>query len=297
MMAKTNDERDPAGAIRLGKIVFTNVWPVFYEFPPRELSDRVRVTTETPTRLNAALSAGEIDAASISSFAYAKHADELLLLPGLSVGATGAVNSLFLFTKQPLEERLPERIALATTSATTVHLLKIIMAKRYEHRPEYVEMPPDLETMMNTCDAALLIGDDAIRAGWNVEASAAYHRYDLCTLWTEWTGYGMTFAVWAVREAWAAANAEAARTLHEGLLASKREGVRLPEALLDEAVRAIGGTRDYWRFYFDQLHYDFDERHRQGLELYFRLAHELGFLENTPPLRMWRYPQELQVNE
>ncbi|MCI3920285.1 menaquinone biosynthesis protein [Paenibacillus sp. TRM 82003] len=295
-MAKTNDKLDRAGDIRLGKIVFTNVWPVFYDFPPPGLAERVQVATGTPTRLNAALSSGEIDAASISSFAYAKHADKLLLLPGLSVGATGAVNSLFLFTKRPLEERLPDRIALAATSATTVHLLKIIMAKRYDYSPDYVEMAPNLETMMNTCDAALLIGDDAIRAGWEA-SSSAYVRYDLCTLWTEWTGYGMTFAVWAVREAWAAANTDAVRLLHEALLASKRKGVELPEDLLDEAVRRIGGTKSYWRAYFGQLHYDFDERHRQGLELYFRLANELGFLETNPPLRMWRNPLELQVSE
>jgi len=219
-MTRQNDETGRHRDIRLGKIVFTNVWPVFYGFPPAGLESRIQVTTKTPTELNAALTNGEIDVASISSFAYAKHADKLLLLPDLSVGAKGAVGSLFLFTKRPLGEALPERIALATTSATTVHLLKIIMAKRFEFTPTYVDMSPNLDTMMSTCDAALLIGDDAIRASRPAEA-AGYHRYDLGELWTEWTGYGMTFAVWAVREAWVEERAADAALVHRALLASK----------------------------------------------------------------------------
>jgi len=295
-MTSGNDGTERRRDIRLGKIVFTNVWPVFYGVPPEELQDRLQVTTKPPTELNAALSRGDVDAASISSFAYAMHADKLLLLPGLSVSAKGSVGSLFLFAKRPLGEALPKRIALATTSATTVHLLKIIMAKRFEHEPEYVDMAPDLDAMMNACDAALLIGDDAIRASWS-GAGNAYYRYDLCTLWTEWTGLGMTFAVWAVREAWARERPEDAETIRRALLASKEEGTKFPPALLDEAVRAVGGDRAFWLSYFKQIQYDFGEEQRQGLELYYRYAHELGYLERIPPLRIWRNPNVTQVSE
>jgi chorismate dehydratase len=295
-MARLSEHSDRQRDIRLGKIVFTNVWPVFYGFPPVGLGRRIQVMTRTPTQLNMALSTGEIDAASISSFAYAKHANKLLLLPGLSVSAKGAVGSLFLFTKEPIADRMPERIALATTSATTVHLLKIIMAKRFEYSPEYVDMAPQLDTMMDPCDAALLIGDDAIRASWS-DAAGRYYRYDLCTLWTEWTGCGMTFAVWAVRADWAAACSEDTALVHEALLVSKQKGLTLPDDLLEEAVRSVGGSHDFWRAYFQQLNYEFDEEQRQGLELYFRYAHELGFLETIPPLHLWRNPLELQVNE
>jgi len=296
MTRQIDDNEREAQDIRLGKIVFTNVWPVFFGFPPAGLESRIRVTTQTPTQLNAALSVGEIDVASISSFAYAKNADKLLLLPDLSVSAKGSVGSLFLFTRRPLTEALPQRIALATTSATTVHLLKIIMAKRFEFIPEYVDMAPNLDTMMDTCDAALLIGDDAIRECRTGERLGLY-RYDLCTLWTEWTGFGMTFAVWAVREEWARAREADAALVHEALLASKREGTKLPEALLDEAARAVGGSREFWLTYFGNLIYDFGPEQRQGLELYFRFAHELGYLESAPPLRVWRNPKMTQVTE
>ncbi|HZG57464.1 menaquinone biosynthesis protein [Paenibacillus sp.] len=286
-MTKPSNETERMREIRLGKIVFTNVWPVFYRFPPPALEGRIRVTTQTPTELNAALSRGDVDVASVSSFAYALHADKLLLLPDLSVSAKGAVGSLFLFAKRPLAEALPGRIALATTSATTVHLLKIIMAKRFEFTPEYVDLAPNLDTMMDTCDAALLIGDDAIRARALAEARGL-HTYDLCTLWTEWTGLGMTFAVWAVRESWAEARPEDASTVHQALLAAKREGTRLPEDLLKDAVRKVGGDTTFWRNYFSALIYDFGASERQGLELYLRFAAELGFLPAAPPLRLWR---------
>jgi chorismate dehydratase len=295
-MTRSNENGEHARHIRIGKIVFTNVWPVFYRFPPPGLKSRVRVMEKTPTQLNQALTNGEIDVASISSFAYALHADKLVLLPNLSVSAEGAVGSLYLFTKRPLEESLPNRIALTTTSATSVHLLKIIMAKRFEHVPAYVDMSPDLDIMMETSDAALIIGDDAIRANWSDKA-APYYVYDLCTLWSEWTGYGMTFAVWAAREEWVRKRERDADAVYRALLASKQEGEKLPSDLLEDAVRTVGGTQRFWEAYFRQLIYDFGEKQRQGLELYFRYAHELGFLERIPPLRVWRNPNVMQVTE
>ncbi|WP_199614957.1 menaquinone biosynthesis protein [Paenibacillus alkalitolerans] len=292
--ATANAWKPEAARIRLGKIVYTNVWPVFYRFPPETLRGRVRMVTGTPAELNRSLGEGAIDAAAISSFAYAKHADRLLLLPDLSVSSRSAVGSLLLFTKLPLSERLPERIALTNASATTVNLLKILMEKRYRHTPEYADMPPDLHTMMEHCDAAMLIGDDAIRARLS---DHPYFVSDLGLLWKEWTGIGMTFAVWAVRDEWAALNPGAVSLLHEALLSSKKEGLRFPADLLDQAVREIGGTETFWRNYFTNLVYDFGEEQEKGLALYFSYAHEMGLLPQVPPLRVWRHHKLIRVNE
>ncbi|WP_274364510.1 menaquinone biosynthetic enzyme MqnA/MqnD family protein [Paenibacillus thermotolerans] len=281
-------------SIRMGKIVYTNVWPVFYGFPQHQMEDKVELITGTPAELNGMLASGEIDAAAVSSFAYAKHSDKLLLLPDLSVSSRGAVGSLLLFSKKPLHEYMPERIALTNASATSVHLLKVIMAKRYRHNPEYVAMPPDLDSMLESCDAALLIGDDAIKASWREHGLFVS---DLGQMWKDWTGHGMTYAVWAVREQWVKRHPEQAALLHQALISSKRDGLRLPAALLDTAVERIGGDSAYWRRYFSNLVYEFGEEQAKGLSLFFSYAYELGLLPDIPSLRVWRHPNVMRVNE
>ena len=58
--------------IRLGRISYVNMAPVFFE-----LEAEVEEVSGVPTELNERLIAGEIDLAPISSIAYGRHADVL----------------------------------------------------------------------------------------------------------------------------------------------------------------------------------------------------------------------------
>lgn len=274
--------------MNVGHIVYTNAWPITFAFPPEGWGGRVNVVTAKPSELNALLAAGSVDVASVSSFAYARHADHLMLLPDLSVSAEGEVRSILLFAKEPLSSRLPSRIAMTDASATSIHLLKMLMFFKYDHQPDYVTMHPSLEEMVSSCDAALLIGDDAIRSSWT---DHGLFVYDLGALWREWTGTGMTFAVWAVRKSWAEAHSDELLEIHEALLESKVQGLRLPEPLLQAAVSRIGGMHAFWRTYFRGLTYDFGAEQMKGLRVYLDYAHRMGFLARIPPLHVWRHPK------
>ncbi|MBD2845165.1 menaquinone biosynthesis protein [Paenibacillus sp. IB182496] len=274
-----------ADRAKIGRIDYANVWPIFHTFDPRLLQPEAEVRYAVPSRLNRLLLAGDIDMAAISSFAYAMHADDYFLLPDLSVSAQGRVRSILLFLKRPLEEALRGTIALTSTSATSVNLLKIIAQLRYGAQPAYAVMEPELETMLEQADAALLIGDSAIRASWR---DTGYEVVDLGELWREWTGHGMTFALLALRRD-AAARLGHARiaAMHEALLASKQRSLSDPEPLISKACATLGGEPDYWRRYFAGLTYDFGASQRSGLELYCRYAVELGLLERVPDMQEW----------
>jgi chorismate dehydratase len=275
--------------IRIGKIGYTNVWPIFWNFPPSEMDASCQVITQTPALINRELIAGSLDIAVISSYAYAQHADKLLILPNLSISSKHAVGSVLLFSKRPLTDSLPQTIALTSSSATSVHLLQIVMQRKFAHTPQYVSMHPDLNTMLQACDAALLIGDDAIRASLN-PAFNSLHLTDLAQLWREWTGFGMTFALWVVREDWAARNAEKVMFVYNALMAAKNHIYPISGAILNEAIHQVGGSIAYWQSYYQQLNYDFTLTEQQGLRQYFALAHELGFLGRVPELRLWQHP-------
>ncbi|MCC3373516.1 menaquinone biosynthesis protein [Cohnella sp. REN36] len=275
---------DGSGSIRIGRIDYTNVWPVFHHFDPTRLNVEAEVDLDVPAALNRKLREGEIDIAAISSFAYGQSCRDYLLLPDLSVSAKDRVQSILLFAKKPLEEALNGKIAMTTTSATSVNLLKIIAETFYGAHPQYETAEPDLEAMLERADAALLIGDHAIRASWTDHGCRVL---DLGEEWRRRTGLGMTFAVWAVRREAAASRPEAVRAVFEALTASKRRSLEDLRPVVAQAMRQIGGDAAYWTSYFRGLAYDFGPAEREGLSHYFRYAHELGVLASPAEIAEW----------
>lgn len=149
-------------------------------------------------------------------------------------------------------------------------------------------MQPDLKAMMEQADAALLIGDDAIRASWLNEQEGLYRKTDLGELWKQFTGHWMVFAVWALRKEAAAQNPELVQAIYEALIESKRKSVADIAPLVDKAVRSIGGTDAFWHAYFRGLQYGFGEPQQEGLLTYYRYAWEEGLLERQTTLNFWR---------
>lgn len=287
MNHEQSQQEQEMAAIRIGRINYTNVWPMFYHFNPQLSSAHVEMIPAVPSSLNKAMKEGTIDMGPISSFAYGVSSDRYALFPDLSVSAHGKVNSILLFLKKPLAEVLKGKIALTTTSATSINLLKIIVAKRYEASPEYLPMEPVLEDMMAVADGALLIGDHAIRAYWDNVRNPQYEVVDLCESWHEWTGEWMTFAVWAVRKDIIERYPAEIREIVDAFEASKQLSIANPEPLVQEAVKQIGGTAEYWRYYFAGLNHDFGPEQQRGLQRYFEYAYELGLIDHKVHLDIW----------
>lgn len=287
-----NTERNK---IRVGIIQYTNVWPVVHHFPYDRFRGRVEFVREVPAVLNRAMRSGEIDMGPISSFGYGDAFEDYLLLPDLSVSAYGKVNSILLFHKKPLAELGNGTIALSNTSATSVNLLKMLMAKDIGGTPRYFSTAPVLDDMLREADAALLIGDDAIRASWN--PPDRYMVTDLGEWWRRLTGRWMTFAVWVVRKETARRDPELVAEIFAGLQDGKRRGTEDRESVVREAVRAIGGTEAYWRDYFGQLSYDFGKPQWDGLRMYYQFAAELHLLKRAAPLNIWQHNSVAQVKE
>lgn len=270
--------------IRIGRIDFTNVWPIFHHFDIDTLGEHIELVSQVPTELNEAMALGQIDMGPISSFAYAEAVDQYLLFPDLSVSAYGKVNSILLFHKESLDEIKFGKIALPTTSATSVNLLKIVMTKFLSGKPSYHFAPPVLDAMMEEADAALLIGDDAIQAQWN---NQDYEVTDLGELWTSLTGNWMSFAVWAVRKETVDQYPELVEKVFAAFQQSKQRGLHNPQDMIRKAQQKLGGDDQFWHDYFSQLCYDFGASQRKGLELYYKYALEQGLIQKEVPLQMW----------
>jgi chorismate dehydratase len=247
--------------IRLGRISYVNMAPVFYR-----LDAEVQEVQGVPTELNQRLLGGELDLAPISSIEYGRNADRLRLLPRLCVGSEGAVDSIQLVSRKPLEQ--VRSVAVTPESATSVVLTKVLL-------PEARHVPLGEEA-----DAKLLIGDAALKSAFEDPTP----HYDLGRLWLERTGLPMVFAVWACTEPLPPGLAE----LEDALVASVRLARAEPERLAHEASERYGYPAGFLARYFEKLRYRFGPRERAGLMTFLELAHEAGELEEVPELRFVR---------
>jgi chorismate dehydratase len=244
--------------IRLGRISYVNMAPVFYR-----LEAEVTEVAGVPTDLNAQLVAGEIDLAPISSIEYARNADRLRILPRLCVSSEGAVDSIQLVSRTPLEQ--VRTVAVTPESATSVVLVKVLL-------PEAEHVP-----LGEPADATLLIGDAALKSAFEDPTP----HYDLGRLWLERTGLPMVFAVWAAPEPLVEGLAE----LEEALVTSVRLARAEPEKLAFEASDRYGYPAGFLARYFEKLRYRFGPRERAGLYTFLELARDVGELDEVPEFR------------
>jgi chorismate dehydratase len=244
--------------IRLGRISYVNMAPVFYRVEA-EFDEVVGV----PTALNRALLDGECDLAPISSIEYARNAERLRILPRLCVSSEGAVDSIQLVSRAPLER--VRRIAVTPESATSVVLTRVLL-------PEAEHVPLGEEA-----DAKLLIGDAALQSAFNDPTP----HYDLGRLWLERTGLPMVFAVWACPDP----APEGLGELEAALVASVRLARAEPERLAHEASERYGYPPGFLARYFEKLRYRFGPRERAGLLTFLELARDAGELDLVPELR------------
>ncbi len=272
---------------RVGHIQFLNCLPLYYGLVKNQqiLLD-IELIKGTPTELNRKLLARELDISPISSIEYAQNYHDLLLLPDLTVSADGPVNSIYLVSQVPITELDGKRIALTNTSATSVNLLKIIIQQKYNFRCEYFVCPPDLPSMLLEGEAALLIGDHALRAFY--QKPPGLYFYDLGVEWKEFTGHKMVYAVWAVRKEFAQEKPHLVQRVYEAFISSMQYSIKHLEEIVKDAARWEIYTPEFLTHYFRGLEFSFDEEHKKGLLSYYECLakqgiikpiHQLNFIE------------------
>ena len=247
--------------IRLGRIAYVNMAPVFYR-----VDVEVEEVQGVPTELNRMLVAGGLDTAPISSIEYARHADTLRLLPRLCVASEGAVDSIQLVTRLPFGQ--VRTVAVTPESATSVVLVRVLL-------PDTKIVPLGLDA-----DATLLIGDAALRSAFEDPTP----HFDLGRLWLERTGLPMVFAVWAAPEP----VTDGLVDLEHALVASVRLARAEPERLARQASETYGYPPGFLARYFEKLRYSFGPRERAGLYTFLEMARDAGELEHVPELRFVR---------
>ena len=266
---------------RVGHIQFLNCLPIYWGLVRTGALLDVELTKDTPDNLNDALVRGDLDIGPISLVEYLRHADDLLLLPDLAVGSDGPVLSVNLVSKCPLERLDGRRVALGSTSRTSVLLARMLLAERYGVRPQYFTCPPDLTAMMLEADAGVLIGDPALRATYEAPSRGLIVT-DLGAAWRSWSGLPMVFAVWAVRRRFAEDYPGLVKDVHDAFLRSRDLCLAQIDEVARDAARWEVFDPETLAHYFRTLDFSLGDRQVVGLRAF---ADRAAASHQTPPLR------------
>jgi chorismate dehydratase len=264
---------------RVGHIQYLNCLPIYWGLVRSGALLDVELTKATPDRLNDMLVAGELDIGPISLVEYLRNADDLVLLPDLAVGSDGPVLSVNLVSQAPLDTLDGRRVALGSTSRTSVLLVRMWLAEVYGVRPDYFDCPPDLTSMLLEADAAVLIGDAALRATYDAPRHGLT-VYDLGQVWREWTGLPMVFAVWAARRDYADANPGLVKDVHSAFIASRDDALAHVDDVAEQAARWEVFDAATLATYFRMLDFSLGARQIEGLVEFGRRAALAGAIPN-----------------
>lgn len=257
MTAKSTDNLKA----RIAASSYLNTAPLIWSFVHGPHRDQVELFTDTaPARCAEMLQSGEVDAALVPVIEYQRLPD-LLIVPDVCVGSRTAVRSVVLVTRKTNLKKV-ERVALDESSRTSAALVKIIFREFLGFEPQWETAAPDLKSMLTRADAALIIGDPAMKISQD-----QFRVFDLATLWHEFTGFGFVFAMWMARKD----SVEKIQTID--FAAARDEGL----ANLNQIARAyasqIGLSEDEIRGYLtENIVFSVDEEMQKGLRLYFELA-------------------------
>ena len=251
---------------------YLNAAPLCYSFIYGEQKERCGFLSDAaPARCAELLAEGSADAALIPVIEY-QRIPGLKVAPGACVASKSKVQSVVLASRVPVAE--VRSVALDTSSRTSAALIQIILGLFYGLSPRYQTSPPHIEEMLETNDAALIIGDPAMLID-----RSRLHVYDLAEEWRKHTGLPFVFAFWAVRKD---STMMTAREDKVDFLAAKREGINHAVELADIYSRQLGLPRDdLFRYLTENISYDLDGESLRGLELYYKLAHESGLIEEA----------------
>jgi len=215
----------------------------------------VSVIESVPSMLARQLEAGEIAAALVSSVELFRRPD-LIHAPGCGVIADGAVESVRLLSRVPIGEI--RRVALDTSSLTSVALIQILLSERYGLTPAYLPHPPDLNSMLREADAALLIGDLGYR-----DYGPDYTVLDLGAEWKALTGLPFVYACWI------GFPDQLTPELSATLQFAKEWGIQNLLPIAEREYRSLGETPERTRHYLTEvMHYTLGEREETALRTF-----------------------------
>ncbi len=221
----------------------------------------------------------EIRSAFLSPIDYARHGGEYCIVPNICASSSTPTNTIQLFIKE--NKRNLERIAFDISYTSEVILANIILKEKYRNQfghqnIQFIPMLPDINTMLEKTDAALLINPfpkDYSQQGIFI--------LDLVEEWNDLTNLPYIYGFWVGREEELIGNEASA------LFEAKKEGLKLKEqiaiAIANQKKLSIKNVSEY----LSAFNYDFNEKEEASLSEFMHYAYYHGIIGDVPEIRFF----------
>jgi predicted solute-binding protein len=283
--------------LRISIVQYLNTAPLVWGFTNGPLQGKYDLSFTVPSQCAEDLRQGRADVAIIPAIEYQRIPD-LAILPDMAIASKNQVRSLLIVAKKRIEQ--VKTFALDRSSRSTQALTRILCAEKWRITPQFSEALPDLPEMLDQSDAALLIGDPALRVSIRIEkdswpgamgqmicqaatlgitSSELLYVYDVVGEWRALTGLPAVLAVWACRRELATPEVTA------DFLASRDFGLsRIGEISYEAAQDLELPQRTLESYLRNNIDFSLDAENRRGLEVYFEHAAKLGLIPEARPI-------------
>ncbi|MGD0831807.1 MAG: menaquinone biosynthesis protein [Terracidiphilus sp.] len=285
--------------LRVAAIGFLNPAPLMWDFehPPLNapLAHRYQIDRMTPAECADRLAMGTADIGLVPIAALAANPG-LRVLPGCAIAAKGRVRSLLLVRRAAQPLTALRSVAADSASRTTLAYARILFHKWGHPEVPFLPAAADLDAMLESADAAILIGDPALlaleeRANRCERTGEELVYHDLAEEWRAVTGLPFVSAVWGAT-AWGAPLAE---SVAEDFIQSRIHGLENIDALVSEWAARLPISEQTIRTYLTtNIHYVLDDECVEGMRVFFRMAEECGVLPeySLPAIQPAKTPAE-----
>ena len=290
-------------SLRISIVQYLNTAPLVRGFTHGPLRGKYKLSFTVPSQCAEALRIGAVDVAIIPAIEY-QRIPGLVILPNLSIASVKSVRSLLLIARKPIEH--VRRVALDRSSRSTQALVRILCDGQWKIAPEFFEAEPDLRQMLESADAALLIGDPALKLSLACGGSGkrepvgalvvpgdaaglageqAVRIYDIVEQWRTMTNAPAVMAVWAARKE--VVTPELVQDFQDSL----SFGLRQLDAIASEAAAELQLPASELRKYLtENIDYRLDQEHQDALLMFYRLAAKLGRIDGVKPISLAAEP-------
>jgi chorismate dehydratase len=283
--------------LRVSIVQYLNTAPLVWGFTNGPLQGKYDLSFTVPSQCSEDLHTGRADVAIIPAIEY-QRIDNLVILPDMAIASKRQVRSLLIVSNKPIDQ--VKRFALDRSSRSTQALTRILCAEKWKIAPSFFEARPDLAEMLEQADAALLIGDPALRISLTIEkdsqtgaegqsicpaatlgitGSELLYVYDVASEWRSLTELPAVLAVWAARPDVATPEVTA------DFLASRDFGLsRIAEISYDASLQLELPAQALETYLRRSIDFSLDLENRRGLDLYYQHAARLGLILRAKPI-------------
>lgn len=262
---------------------FINTLPLLY-FLKEE--NNFSLIKDIPKKINESLQLGLIDMGLASSIFYAKNYQKLLILPDISISATGKVKSVILYHQESLESLSEKKIGITPETETSFGLLRIVLEEFFKVHPIYVlldarycELSSDKQKELS---GYLAIGDEALFL-----ESQQFFRFstDLAELWLRKTGLPFIFALLVVRREVAEQKRPLIEVFLRELYLSRAKGLSKLTELAEITKPPL--TKELVYQYLQHLEYDLSGLKQRAFLTFCELLYKKSIISEIPRLNFF----------